>query len=200
MVGALEEAGGETRIRQSFVLQHPRDRVWRLVSDVAAAARCMPGLTLDGPPVADKVSGRLAVSIGPIRADFSGAVALRRIPGEFRHILQGSGGDRRSGSRASGSVDYRLTPLADAAGREATRVDIIIGYALTGPLAQIGRVGLVRDLVRRIGETFAQNLDLELRNPGAAMPQARLGGLALLARVLADRVRAMLARLSGRRR
>jgi carbon-monoxide dehydrogenase small subunit len=198
MVGALEEAGGETRIRQSFVLQHPRAAVWRLMSDVAAAARCMPGLTLDGPPVADKVSGRLAASIGPIRADFSGAATLRRFPDEFRQILQGSGGDRRSGSRASGSVDYRLTPLADAAGREATRVDIILGYALTGPLAQIGRVGLVADLVRRIGEAFAQNLDLQLRHPEAAMPQARLDGLALLLKVLAARVRAALGRLSGR--
>ena len=200
MVGALEEAGGETRLRQSFVLPHPRDAVWRLMSDVAAAAPCMPGLTVDGPPVADKVSGRLGVSIGPIRADFSGAATLRRFPGEFRQILQGSGADRRSGSAASGSIDYRLAPWRDAAGREATHVDISIGYALTGPLAQIGRAGLVADLVRRIGEAFAQNLDLQLRDPGATLPQARLGALALLAKVLADRVRATLGRLRGRRR
>ena len=74
----------------------------------------------------------------------------------------------------------------------------MIAYALTGPLAQIGRSGLVRDLVRRIGEAFAQNLDAQLHDPTAAMPQAKLGGLSLMLQVLADRVRALLARLSGR--
>ena len=106
----------------------------------------------------------------------------------------------RCRSRASGSVDYRLSALTGEAGGEATRVDVIIGYVLTGPLAQIGRAGLVRDLVRRIGEAFAQNLDAQLRDPTSAMPQARIGGLSLLVQILADRVRALLSRLVGGRR
>ena len=199
-VAALEEAGGVTRIRQSFVLPHPRDRVWQLLSDMTAVARCMPGLTLDGPPVADKVSGRLEASIGPIRTSFSGEGRLRHFPGEFRQVIEASGGDRRSGSRASGSIDYRLTALADATGGETTRVDVLIGYALTGALAQIGRAGLVRDLARRIGAAFAQNLDLQLYDPAAALPQAQLGGLVLLLKVLAGRLGASLSRLLGRHR
>jgi carbon-monoxide dehydrogenase small subunit len=169
------------------------------MSDVEAVARCMPGLSLDGPPAGDKVSGRLEAKIGPIAASFAGEGTLRQLPAEYRQIIEGRGGDRRSGSRALGSVDYRLSALADDAGREATRVDVVIGYALTGPLAQIGRAGLVRDLVRRIGEAFAQNLDAQLRDPTSAMPQARLGGLSLLLQVLADRVRALLSRLAGPR-
>ena len=35
-------------------------------------------------------------------------------------------------------------------------------------------------------------------DPSAALPQAKLGGLCLMLQVLADRVRALLARLSGR--
>ena len=140
--------------------------VWALMSDVEAVARCMPGLSLDGPPVGDTVSGRLEAKIGPVTASFAGEGTLRQLPAEFRQVIEGRGGDRRSGSRASGSVDYRLSALTDDAGREATRVDVVIGYALTGPLAQIGRAGLVRDLVRRIGEAFAQNLDARLRDPG----------------------------------
>ena len=98
-----------------------------------------------------------------------------------------------------GSVDYRLEKAAGASGGEATRVDVAMSYVLTGPLAQIGRSGMVRDLVRRIGEAFAQNLDAQLRDPGAALPAAQLGGLSLIARVLADRLRALLAFLLGRR-
>src|SRR5262245_24905832 len=199
-VGALEDVGAESRIRQSFVLPHPREEVWRLMSDLTALARCMPGLVLDGPPSGEKVSGRLEVSIGPIRASFAGEGTLRRFPSDFRQVVAGSGGDQRSGSRASGSVDYRLTAAADEAGREATRVDVIIGYALTGPLAQIGRAGLVRDLVRRIGEALAQNLDAQLCDPGGALPQAQLGGLSLLLKALADRASAFLSRLLHPRR
>jgi carbon-monoxide dehydrogenase small subunit len=167
------------------------------MSDVQAVARCMPGLSLDGPPVGDKVSGRLEAKIGPIAASFAGEGTLRQLPTEFRQIVEGRGGDRRSGSRASGRVDYKLSALTGETGGEATRVDVVIGYALTGPLAQIGRAGLVRDLVRRIGEAFAQNLDAQLRDPTSTLPQAQLGGLSLLLQVLADRARALLDRLAG---
>jgi carbon-monoxide dehydrogenase small subunit len=142
----------------------------------------------------------LEASIGPIRASFAGAGTLRQFASDFRQVVAGSGGDPRSGSRASGSVDYQLTAVTDAAGREATRVDVIIGYALTGPLAQIGRAGLVRDLVRRIGEALAQNLDAQLDDPKAALPQAQLGGLSLLVKALAGQARAFLSRLFRPRR
>jgi carbon-monoxide dehydrogenase small subunit len=69
---------------------------------------------------------------------------------------------------------------------------VVIAYALTGALAQIGRSGLVRDLVRRIGEAFAQNLDAQLRDPAAALPQTEIGGLALVMQAIADRIRALL--------
>jgi aerobic carbon-monoxide dehydrogenase small subunit len=199
-VGQLEEVAGATRVSQSFVLPYPRDAVWSLMSDVEAVARCMPGLSLAGPPQGDTVAGRLEARIGPISASFAGEGTIRQFPAEYSQIVEGRGGDRKSGSRASGSVDYRLSAVADEAGREATRVDVTISYALTGTLAQIGRGGLVRDLVRRIGEAFAQNLDAQLRDPATPMPQARLGGLTLLLNVIVDRIRTALARLLGRRR
>ena len=200
-VGQLEEAGGATRISQSFVLPHPRDAVWRLMSDVEAVARCMPGLSLAGPPQGDKVAGRLEAKIGPISASFAGEGTIRQMPADYRQVIEGRGGDRSSGSRASGSVDYRLSAVCRRR-RPATQPASTSrsSYALTGALAQIGRSGLVRDLVRRIGEAFAQNLDAQLRDPAAAMPQARLGGLSLLLQVIADRVRSALARLLGRQR
>jgi hypothetical protein len=57
----------------------------------------------------------------------------------------------------------------------------------------------VRDLVRRIGEALAQNLDAQLCDPSAALPQAQLGGLSLLLKALADQARAFLSRLLGPR-
>jgi carbon-monoxide dehydrogenase small subunit len=188
-VDEMEEVGGATRITQNFVLPHGRNAVWGLMSDVERLARCMPGLVLDGPLQGDKVSGRLEAKIGPIAASFAGEGTVRKSADEYRQVIEGRGGDRRSGSRVSGSVDYRLSELATDAGSEATRVEVVIRYALAGPLAQIGRSGLVRDLVRRIGEAFAQNLDAQLTDPTAEMAQARIGGLSLLMQVIWDRVR-----------
>jgi carbon-monoxide dehydrogenase small subunit len=194
-VGSIEEVEGATRLTQSFVLRHPRDAVWALMSDVEAVARCMPGLVLDGPPDGDKVSGRLEVKIGPITASFAGHGTLTRIASDYRQIVSGSGGDRKSGSRASGSVDYRLQAIDGGA---STRVAVAISYVLTGPLAQIGRSGMIRDLVRRIGEAFAQNIDTQLTEPGAPAAAAQIGGLTLVLQLFADRVRALLKRLFGR--
>jgi carbon-monoxide dehydrogenase small subunit len=193
-VGEMQQAGGETRITQSFVLPHARDAVWRLMSDVEAVAPCMPGLALDGPPQGDKVTGRLEARIGPIVARFAGEGTIRQ-PQEHRQVVEGRGGDRSSGSRAAGSVDYRLAAVPGDNGAEATRVDVIIAYALTGPLAQFGRSGLVRDLVRRIGEAFAQNLDAKLADPAADVPRASLGGLSLAVQIILDRLRGLVARL-----
>jgi carbon-monoxide dehydrogenase small subunit len=197
-VGAIEDRDGATRITQSFVLPHPLDAVWQLMADPEAVARSMPGMALDGPPQGDKLKGRLEVKIGPISASFAGEGILTQIASEHRQIIEGRGGDRKSGSRVSGSVDYRLERIAGASGSEATRVDVAMSYVLTGPLAQIGRSGMVRDLVRRIGEAFAQNLNAQLRDPTASLRAAPLGGLSLIARVVADRLRAVLARLLGR--
>jgi carbon-monoxide dehydrogenase small subunit len=113
-------------------------------------------------------------------------------------VIEGQGGDRKSGSRVSGRVDYRLTAV-EAQGRPATRVDVTIAYGLTGLLAQLGRSALARDLARDMGETFAQNIDAHLRDPAAAPVEGRpLGGFALARRILGARVRAFLARVLGR--
>ncbi len=196
-IGELEEADGATRIRQSFVLPHPRAAVWALMSDVETMAPCMPGLILDGAPQGETVAGRLEAKIGPIAASFAGEGIIRPMPAEYRQVIEGRGRDRRSGSRATGSIDYRLSPISDAAGAEQTRVDAVISYTLAGPLAQIGRSGLVRDVVRRIGEAFAQNLDARLADPTADLPRAQLGGLSLMWSILVDRITAFLARLTG---
>ena len=64
---------------------------------------------------------------------------------------------------------------------QGTRVDLSIGYTLTGMLAQVGRAGLVRDLAARLIAEFAGNLDRRLSGTSAAgATAAELNGLALV--------------------
>ena len=197
--GPVEETDGVVRLTQSFVLAHARDAVWQLMSDPQAVAQCMPGARLDGPPQDGNISGRIAVKLGPIAATFVGEGTVAQFPAEYRQVIEGRGGDRKSGSRVTGTVDYRLSAVTADNGTEGTRVDIVIGYGLTGLLAQLGRSELARDLARHMGETFAQNIDAQLRDPGAASIQSgQVNGLALVYRAIAGRVRSYLTRIVGR--
>jgi carbon-monoxide dehydrogenase small subunit len=158
----------------------------------------MPGMVLDGPPQDGRASGRMEVKLGPIVASFAGEGRFERFDSDFRQVIEGHGGDRKSGSRAKGRVEYRLLP-ATQDGREVTEIQATIAYALTGPLAQFSRSGLVRDLVARIGEVFAQSVDARLSGVEAdPKATAELGGISLLVQVIAGRVRALFNRLLGR--
>jgi carbon-monoxide dehydrogenase small subunit len=57
----------------------------------------------------------------------------------------------------------------------------------------------VRDLVSRVGESFAQNLDARLSAPeGAEIAPARLSAASLIFRVAAGRVHAAVVKILGR--
>ena len=187
-VARLEERDGRTWLRQHFVLDHPQAAVWALLSDIEGLARCLPGLTLDGPPEGERVAGHLDIKLGPITARFAGEGRLTLSAAEQRLNVEGRGVDRKGGSNVTGSLACWIAP-ATAAADGPTTVHLDLAYALTGPLAQIGRGGIVRDLARRLGEMFAQNMDRRLTDP-AATPARPVAGLAILRQII-------LARLAG---
>src|SRR5206468_1020612 len=51
-------------------------RVWKLVTDVPAAARCVPGVAAVTPSGTGKYKGSLLVQLGPVRLVLDGDVAL----------------------------------------------------------------------------------------------------------------------------
>jgi carbon-monoxide dehydrogenase small subunit len=198
--GNITEAEGITRLSQSFVLEHPRAAVWALMSDAEAVAACMPGARLDAPPQDGRLTGRIEVKLGPVVASFAGEGTVTAFPAEHRQVIAGRGVDRRGGSRVSGSVDYRISETDSVGGSPATRVDVVIGYALTGVLAQLGRSSLARDFAQRMGEAFAQSIDAHLRRgESGAAPEVRLNAVSLLLSAIRARLRTMLAKLIGSR-
>jgi carbon-monoxide dehydrogenase small subunit len=193
----LEEREEGTRVSQQFVLEHPQAAVWALLSDIEGVARCLPGLTLDGPPEGERAAGHLEIKLGPITARFAGEGRLRLSAAEQRLSVEGRGVDRKGGSNVTGSLACWIAP---AATMRATTVNLDLTYALTGPLAQIGRGAIARDLARRLGEMFAQNLDRRLTDPDAATPARPIAGLAILRQILLTRLADLAARLRRRLR
>ena len=175
---------------QTFDLAHPPEAVFALFGDIEAVAACLPGAVLTGRPAADEVEGGLQVRIGPIGATFRGRALIAHDPERLSGTVRGAGADAGGRSATEGQIRYRVGP-GEAPG--TARVLLDVGYTLTGPLAQFGRPGLVRDLAGRITADFARNLDARLA--GAAAPaSAGLDPLRLLVAV----VRARLAAWRGR--
>jgi aerobic carbon-monoxide dehydrogenase small subunit len=184
----------QASFEQSFVVNHPVDEVGTLFADTAAVASCLPGATLTGDASARNISGKMRVKVGPIAAEFHGRARIDRDPATRSGTIEGSGRDQRSNSTTRGAIRYRLVPQ----GEHATKVDLSVGYRLTGPLAQFGRSDLLHDIASCIIATFAHNVEARLsgETPDASAAEFNAGGL--LVGVLASRIKAFLRGLFGR--
>jgi aerobic carbon-monoxide dehydrogenase small subunit len=178
---------------QSFEVSCSPKDVWEFFGDIERVVRCLPGASLTRPPDGDRVDGKFSARLGPITATFTGAARIVRDDEKLRGVVLGAGNDRLSGSRAAGEIEYVLLP----AGR-GTRVELVIRALLAGPLAQFGRSGIVEDLVSRVAQAFARNLEARLMGSGSDIETSTSVPLAaglLLRQVLATRLKAALARL-----
>jgi carbon-monoxide dehydrogenase small subunit len=170
-------------VEKSFTVAHPHDRVWAFFADTPAVARCLPGVTLTDSD--DRgATGKIKVKAGPIVADFAGIAEIARDPANWSGTIVGTGADGRSRSTARGRVAYRLTEPEPG----ATRVEVSIGYALTGTLAQFSRSRLIADIVDRLTAAFVANLEKALSGDSTDAPAAALDAGGLFFSALAARI------------
>jgi aerobic carbon-monoxide dehydrogenase small subunit len=189
----------QVEFRQSFVIGHPVDEVWAFFGRVEDVAECLPGASLDGGEADGIVNGKMKVKVGPISAEFSGVAQITRDEAAHRGAIVGSGRDTRSNSATRGIVAYSVKPDEGGGG---SRVDVDVGYTLTGMLAQFSRSGLVQDIAGRLTAAFAQNLEARLSagdDAAAAPPLVReLNAGSLITTVVLGRVKDFIRRLFGR--
>jgi carbon-monoxide dehydrogenase small subunit len=182
-----------TLLEQQFSVAYPPEQVFAMFDDIAAVAACLPGASLTASSKPERVEGAIRVGIGPIAATFQGAARVERNSADMSGRIVGIGSDRRSRSSTQGEIRYRLVPI-----ERGTRVELSIGYTLTGMLAQVGRPGLVRDLAARLIAEFADNLDRRLSGaPLADAAPAELNGVALLFGLLRARVARWVGRVAS---
>jgi aerobic carbon-monoxide dehydrogenase small subunit len=165
---------------EDFTVAFPPDEVFDRFGDLARVAACLPGAVLTAIPAPDRAEGLISVKLGPISANFRGAVRIERDPATFSGRIIGIGNDQRSRSSTQGDIRYRLLPVDNGT---STRVELSIGYSLRGFLAQIAREGLVRDLAKRLTAEFARNLSSSLSGTTPEQPKS-LNGFALAFDVL----------------
>jgi uncharacterized protein len=152
-------------INKSFELASAPERVWDALADVNLVAECLPGASIIGDLGQDRYKGRFSVKLGPLAAAFEGEVAIERRPEERAGTVSGKGIDRGSGSRASGTLRYRV---ASADLPERARVDVVCELALAGALAQFGKAAVIREIANRITAEFARNVEAHLTASAAS--------------------------------
>lgn len=192
----------QTTFTQSFTVAHPADVVWEFFGRVGEVASCLPGASLTGEPVDGHVEGQIKVKVGPISAEFHGVADITRDDTSRTGTIEGAGKDKRSNSATRGRIAYAIKE-GDEPGE--TRVDVTIGFTLTGMLAQFSRSGLVQDVANRLISVFVQNLEARLRHraqgsaPERAPVTAEFDAGSLVSAVILGQIKGFFAKLFGRR-
>jgi carbon-monoxide dehydrogenase small subunit len=180
----------QASFEQNFIVHHSLAKVWDFFGRIDEVATCLPGASIrESSP--QRATGQVRVKLGPIAAEFHGVAEIERDERTHSGRIQGAGSDARTSSATRGDLRYRLVALDEA----STRVDVTIGYRLTGMLAQFGRAGLVQDLAARLTAAFAQNVEARLSGRTQSTPPAALSFGALIGPIIAERARRLWASL-----
>jgi carbon-monoxide dehydrogenase small subunit len=206
------------KVEKSFDINRPREAVWEAFGDVHLVAACLPGASIAEDLGGGNYKGKFALKLGPMAASFGGDVAIERKREEWTAIVSGKGADQRSGSRANGSMTYRLS---GGEGGGTTRVDVVSEINLAGALAQFGKAGVIQEVASRLTNEFVRNFEAKLEaaprmndamaasGPTSASPGASKNGTAnrapqalnagsLLWSILRDKIVGLLRRLTGK--
>ena len=191
------------QITETFTVARPPAVVWAYLQDIPAVVTCLPGLELLESPQENVYRGRLKVRLGAVSAGFEGeARIVASDPAAFECRLQGKGVDRKGGSRANAEFAYSLFAVAGG-----TQVTVNADINLTGPLAQMGRTGILNDVAHEMTGEFARNLEARLAAQPATTTEAAMAAKAsttvpaelslwrVFQAILRGRLRALVARL-----
>lgn len=198
----LSRAGAatpQTTLNQRFTVDHPRDQVWDFFGRLDEVTACLPGASVVGKAAGDHVRTRMKIKAGPIVAVFDGEADVVRDASNYSGVIRGSAQDTRSRSNARGEIRYALFEDRDGT---ATRIEIELGFTLTGPLAQFSRSNIVHDIARRMTESFVRNLHARLGHgiatADAPPVPAEINAFSLVFAVLWTRIKAFVRTISGR--
>jgi aerobic carbon-monoxide dehydrogenase small subunit len=165
---------------QAFTVSRSPAEVFAAFGRVREVADCIPGAVIDGEPAEDRVQGAVRVRFGPISPVFRGVALIERDQERLAGRILGMGAADGERATVHGEIRYRVVGGIEPG---TARVELAVGYAIKGALAQFGRPSLVRNLAGRINAEFARNLEdlLAGRSSGGASKPLDLPSLLISA-------------------
>lgn len=178
------------QIKQSVMVNRPREEVWALFQDISTITGCMPGAELTRDNGDGTYAGVVSIKLGPFKAAFEGEVQHRPDPAVFSGKAEGRGIDKKGGSRSRMTMNYVLIDKGDA-----TDLAIDAEIQLSGPVAQFGRPGIVTETAKLLIQQFVANIEAELNGDGASAGAAKeLSALKLGGKVVGASVKRWLGK------
>lgn len=186
------------RIEQEFTVSRPLQQVWEFFQDVPEVAKCLPGAELTEDLGDNQYKGKLDAKVGPMTVSFEGKATVVADEESRVGVIEGSGADRRGGSRARVRVEYKLTDVGNG-----TRVSVDADVQLSGPAAQFGRIGLIKEMAGRLIGEFTNCLESKLAaetsQEAASIKAEHVSGLSLFVSSLVGAIGEFFKKLLGRK-
>ena len=183
----------EVKKERGIPLAVPVAAAWDFIQDVEAAASCFPGASITERLGDTKFKGKVRLKLGPVTADFAGAVEIAEIDAAgHRIVVAGSGTDSISASRASMELRAVVEDRGDAGSEVVGHTTV----SVTGKLATLG--GRMMDSVAdRLLDRFAASFTEKAIAHAATAPAAQtasaptgdLNVIALMLGTLWDRIK-----------
>ena len=126
------------KLEHAVSIDASRARVWAVLMDLPAAARCVPG-TRDIVAVGDQVRGTLEVRVGPVKLSLAGTVSIElRDDAAGTARLRADAADQRIGGALRAYVDLAVT------GDAPTRLTVSSDVAILGRIGELGQPLIAR--------------------------------------------------------
>ena len=145
------------KLTHTALVRAPRAKVWKLVTDVPAAARCVPGVAAVTPSGAGKYKGSLLVQLGPVRLVLDGDIALTSADeAAGKASLRADAKDMRLGGTVRATMDLALADKgAD------TELRITSDVQIAGRIGEFGQPVIQRkadQLMTQFADCLARTL------------------------------------------
>lgn len=144
----------------------PRAAVWAALNDETVLARCIDGVESltrtasdDGTP---RFDGKMNARVGPVRATFTGLVALTELDPPHRYVLVGEGKGGVAGF-AKGQAEVVLDEEGNG-----TRLRYAVTSSVGGKLAQLGS-RLIEGAAKGYAATFFERFKDIVEAPAAVV-------------------------------
>ena len=145
------------KLTHTALVRASRAKVWRLVTDVPAAARCVPGVAAVTPSGAGKYKGSLLVQLGPVRLVLDGDIALTSTDeAAGKASLRADAKDSRLGGTVRATMDLALVDKGPD-----TELRIVSDVQIAGRIGEFGQPVIQRkadQLMTQFADCLARSL------------------------------------------
>lgn len=184
------------KITEVIEVQRSPEQVWSLFNDIPALASCLPGAELTEDKGEGVYAGTVTAKLGPMTAKFEGEATVEADAAAHTGSVNGKGVDKSGGSVGQVKVAYTVEGEG-----EGTKVTVDADVILSGPAAQFGRTGLIKEMSRRLIGEFVEcveaKLSAETEEEAATIQAGEVKGLSLFFSSLLTAISNFLKRLFG---